>query len=320
MIELLEQYDHIDGFHEGLAAVWTKGGVGFIDIYGEMAISPRYEKNASESGLYEVYRFSEGVSVYFENGKYGFIDKLGYTVISADYKKLLPINECVSAAKLNEKWGFINHRGRVFIPFIYDYAQNFHEGICWVKENEKYGCIDQSGQIIIPFSNKYHIVNPFHCNVSVFGTFDTEDNSYKYGVISKKGEKILDPIYSYVSDFNENLASTAQRTYIDTSGKTVLYLPQYEKLCKFSNGRALVRYDGKWGAIDISGELVIPTIYDECNNFNNNYAAVKKENKWGYIDKNGEVVLPIMYDYATNVNNDRAVVRLKNKWMIVKFK
>ena len=134
MTELLEQYDHIDGFHEGLAAVCTNEGIGFIDIYGEMIISPKYEKTEDETDQDKVYGFSEGMSVFLQKGQYGFIDKWGYIIVSADYNKLSPLNECVAAAQLNEKWGFINHRGRVFIPFIYDFAQSFHEGICWVQK------------------------------------------------------------------------------------------------------------------------------------------------------------------------------------------
>lgn len=51
-----------------------------------------------------------------------------------------------------------------------------------------------------------------------------------------------------------------------------------------------------YGFINIKGDVVIPTIYEDARAFSDGLAAVCKNNKWGYINTKGEIVIPIQYD------------------------
>ena len=87
-----------------------------------------------------------------------------------------------------------------------------------------------------------------------------------------------------------------------------------------------IKKNGKWGYVDTSGKVIVPTIYDECHivggdgynfglaTFNNGLEAVCKDGKWGYIDITGKVVIPFIYDYAENFNDGLATVEKDGKW------
>ena len=65
----------------------------------------------------------------------------------------------------------------------------------------------------------------------------------------------------------------------------------------FSNGRAAVQIDGKWGFINTKGEVIIKPIYDnpaETPKFSGGLCAMRDpaNNKWGYIDTMGNVIIP----------------------------
>ena len=60
----------------------------------------------------------------------------------------------------------------------------------------------------------------------------------------------------------------------------------------FCQGIVAVKKDGKWGYINKMGETVIPFEFDEAENFDNDVlAAVKMGDLWGAIDISGTVVL-----------------------------
>lgn len=67
----------------------------------------------------------------------------------------------------------------------------------------------------------------------------------------------------------------------------------------FTEGLAAVRYNGKWGFIDYSGNWVIPPVYLRANSFSEGLAAVQNaDNLWGFIDMQGQQVIPFIYTHA----------------------
>jgi len=70
---------------------------------------------------------------------------------------------------------------------------------------------------------------------------------------------------------------------------------------------------GKWGFVDVSGNIVIPYIYSNALCFSESLAAVKKKGKWGFIDSKGNVVAPFIYDEVVSFSDGMAAVRIGNK-------
>ena len=64
----------------------------------------------------------------------------------------------------------------------------------------------------------------------------------------------------------------------------------FDEVKKFSNGLAAVQLYGKWGYINIKGEIIIPCIYQQARSFNDVFTGVCKEGVWFLIDKTGSRV------------------------------
>lgn len=101
--------------------------------------------------------------------------------------------------------------------------------------------------------------------------------------------------------------------YKDGSGQDVLLFdPEndaqwFEYAFPFCDGLSVVGWgnenkdwEGSWGAVDTSGNLVIPQVYEILSNFGNSDGmfAVRQNGKWGYIDRNNQIVIPFIYDFA----------------------
>ena len=142
--------------------------------------------------------------------------------------------------------------------------------------------------------------------------------------------------------------------YVDTSGVTMIQ-PQFSFARSFINDIGIVENEGKWGAVDKTDQMVLPTIYDgvhfleNTNNkilrvfnnqqkyglidtlgqvtvnlkydkigaFNERRLAVKRNGLWGFVDENGVEVIPCRFQSVKNFYNDLAVVKLSNKWGLI---
>jgi hypothetical protein len=103
--------------------------------------------------------------------------------------------------------------------------------------------------------------------------------------------------------------------FINMSGEEVIPLI-YEDVSYtfdiFNEGLAGVQQNGKWGVINKSGEEVIPFIYEHVLCFYEGLAGVKQNGKWGYIDKTGAIVVPMKYDTVYGFENGLAEVGYSN--------
>lgn len=65
-----------------------------------------------------------------------------------------------------------------------------------------------------------------------------------------------------------------------------------------SSGLFKVEVAGKYGFIDRTGNMVIPTAYDGADDFLEGFAQVGSNGKCGYINTNGVVAIPYQFDVA----------------------
>jgi hypothetical protein len=94
------------------------------------------------------------------------------------------------------------------------------------------------------------------------------------------------------------------------NGKKVRIEPDFHYASDFSEGFAVVGYEGKYGYINDKGILVIPMEFDFAYNFSEGLARVKKGNKFGYINTQGKLVIDFIYDDAMDFKNGIALVKI----------
>ena len=101
------------------------------------------------------------------------------------------------------------------------------------------------------------------------------------------------------------------------NGKKVKIEPDFHYASDFSEGFAVVGYEGKYGYINDRGILVIPMEFDFAYNFSEGLARVKKNNKFGYINTQGKLVIDFIYDDAMDFKNGIALVKIRtNRFFI----
>ncbi|HBY21123.1 MAG: hypothetical protein A2Y24_08430 [Clostridiales bacterium GWE2_32_10] len=93
--------------------------------------------------------------------------------------------------------------------------------------------------------------------------------------------------------------------FIDINGDIVVDAKYDGADVGFHEGVALVLMGTKHGYVDKDGKEIIPLIYDNAyiSVFDNGVAIVKRDEKYGVINKNGKEVVECKYDYCDSCND-----------------
>ena len=84
--------------------------------------------------------------------------------------------------------------------------------------------------------------------------------------------------------------------------------PHYDTVLAYSEGRAAVKKDGRWGYIDRNEREIVAPQYQDAWPYREGRAAIKKDGQWGYLDANGKEAVKPAYDRAWSYENGRAIV------------
>ncbi len=134
----------------------------------------------------------------------------------------------------------------------------------------------------------------------------------RWGYKNTSGQVVIQPRFSAALEFDGEAALAAVNTtgearygLIDRRGNWILD-PVWEDAVQFSEGLAAVKQNGLWGFADATGGYAAEPEYDETGAFHEDRARVRMNDKWGYIDNNGAIVVEAVYDYAADFSEGRA--------------
>lgn len=222
-------------------------------------------------------------------------------------------------------------------PFYKGLAAVNYPGANWKKEDlyklrNNYCLINKAGKIIIP--PKYHDVDYFFHGTPRVCIYDSVTKKVFYGLIDSTGKEIVTPRYRNIENFYEDYAQVAieddkapnKRLWgiVDKKTGKEIVPCKYESVGSFFEGMAAVLQNGRWGFVNLKGEMVIPPKYVKASTyailkFSEGLAVVTTDTsinkKFGAIDKTGKTVIPFVYDNLVDFAEGLA---LANKGKILK--
>ncbi len=105
--------------------------------------------------------------------------------------------------------------------------------------------------------------------------------------------------------------------FIDVTGKLVVN-QEWDEVKDFSGGYAAVLRGGKWGFVHEDGRLAVEPAWQMCGNAREDMAAVSQNNRWGHVNlSTGQLTVPTQWDEVQPFHEGRAAVRLGQKWGFV---
>ncbi|MGW5672241.1 WG repeat-containing protein, partial [Micromonospora sp. NPDC003776] len=171
-----------------------------------------------------------------------------------------------------ELWGYADADGNLVVEHRYAEVQPFQEGLAWVRRPEasRWALIDTTGAALIEANNGYRAVGSFAEGLA------------------------------WVSMDGKGRWMAVDPTNI------VKIPPGYEEARPFRGGLAAVRQNGGWGAVDRSGQVVVPTRYHKLSTAladgrqiegftEDGLAGVELAGRRGVVDRTGRVLVAPVY-------------------------
>lgn len=135
----------------------------------------------------------------------------------------------------------------------------------------------------------------------------SKNDSLTYGFINSNGKTVIDPKYSYASDFfngKSNIIIDSIPGILFKDGSQKMF-PDFNATFWYKDDLGLAIKDKKYGFINKNGDVIIPLIYDDAFPFYNGYTSVKSNDKWNYINEKGETIFSdsLIFSYRPIINN-----------------
>lgn len=305
-------YNYIDEFSEGLAAVSKGDKFGYLNKSGNLVIDLKYD---------DAFIFSQGRAVVEQDGKFGLINRQGEFIIKPIYEFLGVMNHGIIVYEENGTFGYLSKKGNVVIPAIFIDAYDFENGSAKVKTDKGWGLINSNGEFLI--LDEFESIELIDTN-----TFAVKANGL-YGAINNNMDTIVDIIYDYIGSFNSGYAIVSRNdsfNFINHENELLfksnwqMNYPEYKILAKFDNKPILIKNENGYNYLKLNGLKVFK--YEKENlGVYSSLISFSEDNKWGYLSPSpAKEVFNATYSLAFSFNYNYGLINTGNYFGLINDK
>lgn len=284
------EFDDIGELKNGMATVSKNGKYGRINDKGDIIVPLEYDY---------ILSFYSDVAVVQKDGKSGTINERGDVQIPIKFDS---INYDFGyfdygQVSLNDKVGVYHKYGQQIVPVKFDYIKqitdyqqdidNWKQYFIVFNSNAKgkreVGMYDNTGNQVVPLG-KYESIGSRMADNRI-----SVKNGDNFGYVDAKGTPVIPAMYAMANVFNDERAVVRKHNgewlLINTDNKVMAtFSKDYEDISKFEFGYSKAKKNGKWGYIDLEGNVIVPFEYEQL--FDVQIDANNQYNKDGSVSNN----------------------------------
>ena len=154
---------------------------------------------------------------------------------------------------------------------------------------------------------------------SAFDVIKCEDIEEEVKNIPKDVEDNI--IFKDVTPFDKGISRVIFNDFcakLDVNGNIIQKLNCED--CWFYDEYTTIKINRKWGAIDLSNNMIIPPKYDNLNYLENNFWETTINEKKGIIDTSGNIILSNIYDEFGYINDNYIIAEKNDLCGVVDYK
>ena len=288
---------------------------------------------------------SEELKTLYENSRYEY--RMGYS----NFDEVTQATGGAIGVRRGDFWGIASSSGSLFIPCDYDKVSTYSSGRAVVKKGGVIYAVDNSNNRLalhkdnatdfgnlsndrIPLleDGKWYLGNgQLLRGATAFDELGMYSEGYaaarnggKWGVIDLAAGWLIPCEYDGIIMDALGRAYARGAVFVKQGSSVILFIDgastgqEFQDARPFSSeGYAAVKKNGKWGFIDITGEVKIDYQFDDALSFGQHLAAVKQGELWGYISVAGKVVIEPEFLEARSFYGGSAPVMIDGGWRFI---
>ena len=272
---------------------------------------------------------------------YGLKNEKSEWVIQAIYTSLVQDNNGYYYARQGEGMGMLSSKGEVIIPLKYDQVKlirhkrdgnNAVSQLFLVGKKYLYGLADSSGTLILPISYNSIQIDRYNRIVAhrseeeqpYTSYFDT-DGTLLFPEVKGRGTPFEEKNIAIIGSYASKHGASENAGAINIKGEEVI--PRDYESLEFCTKQIMGKKDGKVGALDYSGKVVLPFKYNitRKSSYRNlpcfsgtGFWTIYEDQKYGLVNEKAQLILSADYSSLTPVGGQH---RFKNYgWLVLKDK
>lgn len=262
-------------------------------LSGEYFSKQKQFKSAKNTIWVDVYL--NGIARFYEKGYVGIVDTNGLVLIDAKYHSIDTVMASTAIVRKGTGQLFIKHNGTVINEEEYGEMTVQPNGLVYVKVTYETTVYNLGGRVVSP--NKYDFLGPFQDGRATFARGQT------FGWLTEDGEEIV-LLKDYLVQRNDQPISYFHMGAILKDREQ----RQLCNLFEIREGRAISFREKKgavfYGLIDKNGKKVTPLIYELIQLPVNGRVVAMKGGKYGELNLDGDVIVPFEHDQPTIKTNE----------------
>lgn len=227
----------------------------------------------------------------------GFIDTTSKLAIAPQFDKVNPFSEGLALVTKGDSVFYINKENQNVFNRYFSDGYDFNSGVAAVQQANKWFFINRQGQTL---SALYDDVSELSNGVYVVKLND------KYGALDKYAQVIIEPRFSKIGDYKNDLAYYEENGvfgFIDKVG--TVSKPQFQWISDFNEyGVAIMQINNKYGLTNPFNQIILEPNYDQILNAGKNIYVVVKNNKYGYYTGKSCFLSGVEYDFKKEKTAD----------------
>ena len=277
--------------------------------------------------------------------------RYAYDIGNGAYEDVSAIFGATIAVKINGLWGLANSDGRLFVPCEYDKVSTYDAGRAIVQKGGEIFAIDRSnnrlallketafdfgnyagGRVALLTDDGWkRSTGDFQIGSMAFEQIGAYSNGHaaamqdgRWGVIDISSTWLIPAEHDGVVMDELGRSYAQDAAFVMDGGFARLFVGgslaggPYEDARPFGDeGYAAVKSGGKWGYIDVAGELAIDFKFDDALSFGQHLAAAKLGGRWGYINLKGDMVIGPEFLQAKSFAGGNAPVLTERGWQFI---
>ncbi len=178
------------------------------------------------------------------------------------------------------------------------------------QQGDYTGFIDERGKFVI--NPVYDAATDFYEGLSVV---NKNDSVY---FINKENVNPFDRVFADAHVFKDGMAPVkinSKWSFMNRQG--LMNQKQYDEINELSDNLYVVKVNGKYGALDRFGQIVVEPKFDKLGDFKNGYAYYLENGAYGFVARSGAMHRAEFEWISDFGNDDLAIIRKNNKYGLI---